>query len=325
MYNTAKELGIQSFLVDLRHLCAHGQVIPSIDVFRRTASYCMKWLHDFYWEHGVNNFHDVSAHDVRMKASIDFENQMKSLVKVYDVTCEALYRKYKLVGEVEGNLDDGSYQLLEDYSSKFKRNKLNLILANVTNEMTELTNRESKVRGYAQVYSDIMCDCKYFFETASKFNNLDDDNGRVPRAVSDFIGLHQNLFRSMAVCGIIDTFFKALIDICENDHESDVRRSGASFWTNNIVDGFTLLRDVKRVLKNRKEKNSASNIDLSVINTNEMSDEIRRIYKSLGVNCDGVLIFGDTVQRPWGVEFENDFITERILKANKYTKEMIEK
>lgn len=56
-----------------------------------------------------------------------------------------------------------------------------------------------------------------------------------------------------------------------------------------------------------------------------MSDEIRKIYKNLGVNCDGVLIFGDTVQRPWGVEFENDFITERILKANKYTKDMIDK
>lgn len=56
-----------------------------------------------------------------------------------------------------------------------------------------------------------------------------------------------------------------------------------------------------------------------------MSDDIRKIYKNLGVNCDGVLIFGDTVQRPWGVEFENDFITERILKANKYTRDMIDK
>lgn len=254
MYNTAKELGIESFLVDLRHLCAHGQVTPSIDVFRRTATYCMNWLHDFYWEHGLNNFHDVSAQDVRVKASIDFENQMKSLVKVYDVTCEALYRKYKLVGEVDGNLDDGSFQLLEDYSSKFKRNKLSLILDNVTNEMTELTHRESKIRGHAQVYSDILCDCKYFFETASKFNNLDDNNGKVPRAVSDFVGLHQDLFRSMALCGIIDTFFKALIDICENDHESEIRRAGACFWTNKIVDGFTLLRDFKRKVKNKKEK-----------------------------------------------------------------------
>ncbi|KAJ6642527.1 Esterase SG1, partial [Pseudolycoriella hygida] len=325
MYNTAKELGIESFLVDLRHLCAHGQVVPSIDVFRRSATYCMKWLHDFYWEHGLNNFHDVFAQDVRVKASIDFENQLKSLIKVYDVTCEAMHRKYKIVGDVDGNLDNASYQLLEDYSSKFKRNKLSLILANITNEMTELTNGESRIRGYAQVYSDILCNCKYFFETASKFVNTNDGSGKSSKAVTDFIGLHQNLFRSMAICSIIDTFFKSLIDICENDHESDIRRSGASFWINKIVDGFTLLRDVKKLLKNKKEKDSSNNIDLSLINTNGMSDDLRKIYKKLGVNCDGVLIFGDTTQRPWGVEFENDFITERILKANKYTKEIIEK
>lgn len=252
MYNTAEELGIDSFLVDLRHLCSHGQVAISIDVFRRTAGYCMKWLQNFYWDHGLKNFNDVFAEDVRVKATMDFENEMKSLVKVYDVTCEAMYRKYKLVGDVDGNLDDSSFKLLEDYSSKFKRNKLSLILANVTNEMTELTQRESKIRFHAQVYSDILCDCKYFFETASQFYNFSDD--KVPKTVSDFVGLHQNLFRSLAVCGIIDTFFKALIDICENDRQSDVRRSGASFWTNKIVDGFTLLRDVKRVLKNRKDK-----------------------------------------------------------------------
>lgn len=72
-------------------------------------------------------------------------------------------------------------------------------------------------------------------------------------------------------------------------------------------------------------QNSTYNIDLSLINTNAMSDDIRKIYKSLGINCDGVLIFGDTKHRPWGVEFENDFITERILKANKYTRDMIDK
>lgn len=255
MYMTAKELGIESFLVDLRHLCAHGQVVPSIDVFRRTASYCMDWLHDFYWEHGVNGFRDVSAQDVRFKASIDFENQIKFLIKVYDVTCEALYRKYKLVSEVDGNLDDGSFQLLEEYSVNFKHNKLSVILANVTNDLTEITNRESKIRGHSQVYCDILCDCKYFFETASRFDTVDDDNGnRIPKAVTDFVGLHQNLFRSMAICGFIEMFFKALIDICENEHETEVRRQGASFWTNKIVDGFLLLRDVKSVLKNRREK-----------------------------------------------------------------------
>lgn len=56
-----------------------------------------------------------------------------------------------------------------------------------------------------------------------------------------------------------------------------------------------------------------------------MSDDIRKIYKNLGVKCDGVLVFGDTVQRPWGLGFGDDFINERIYRANKYTRDMIEK
>lgn len=255
MYATAKELGLDSYLVELRHLCAHGQVIPTIDVFRRTAKYCMEWLHDFYWEHSLNEIRDVSAQDVREKSSIDFETQAKSLFQVYDVTCEALYRKYKLVSEVDGNLDDCSFQLLEEYSANFKHNKLTVILANVTNQLTELTLSESKIRGHSQVYCDVLCDSKYFIETASKFATIDDGNGKqIPKAVAVFVGLHQNIFRSMAVCGFIELFFKSLINMCENEHETDTRRMGAMFWTRKIVDGFLLLRDVKRVLKKRKEK-----------------------------------------------------------------------
>jgi len=37
MYETARELGLQSFIVDLRHLCAHGQELPPVEVLRKTC------------------------------------------------------------------------------------------------------------------------------------------------------------------------------------------------------------------------------------------------------------------------------------------------
>lgn len=56
-----------------------------------------------------------------------------------------------------------------------------------------------------------------------------------------------------------------------------------------------------------------------------MADDIRKIYENLGVNCDGVLLFSDTIQHPLALGFGDDFVNERILKANKYTKELIDK
>lgn len=56
-----------------------------------------------------------------------------------------------------------------------------------------------------------------------------------------------------------------------------------------------------------------------------MSDELRKIYKNMDVNCDGVLIFTDTVQKPFDVEFEDDYVRERCLNPTKYSKDVIGK
>lgn len=56
-----------------------------------------------------------------------------------------------------------------------------------------------------------------------------------------------------------------------------------------------------------------------------MSKQIQKIYKHLGLECNGEFIFGDSVQRPWRVQFENEFIRERIFRATKYTKDVIMK
>lgn len=72
--------------------------------------------------------------------------------------------------------------------------------------------------------------------------------------MTDFVGLHQNLYRSMAICGYIETSFRILVDICEDDHEEDTRRRGAQFWANQIATGFILFKEVKRLFKAKKDK-----------------------------------------------------------------------
>lgn len=64
---------------------------------------------------------------------------------------------------------------------------------------------------------------------------------------------------------------------------------------------------------------------MAPINTDIMTDDIKQIYKQLGVNYRGTLIFGDTVRRPWSLNFDQDFVIERAANINQYTCNIIEK
>lgn len=64
---------------------------------------------------------------------------------------------------------------------------------------------------------------------------------------------------------------------------------------------------------------------MAPINTDIMTDDIKKIYKELGVNYRGTLIFGDTVRRPWSLQFDSDFLIERSTNINEYTIDIIKK
>ena len=45
LQDLAKELGIPSWIVDLRHRAAHGSSCPSLPLLREAAEFCLKWLY----------------------------------------------------------------------------------------------------------------------------------------------------------------------------------------------------------------------------------------------------------------------------------------
>lgn len=56
-----------------------------------------------------------------------------------------------------------------------------------------------------------------------------------------------------------------------------------------------------------------------------MNSEIRNIYKNLGINCSGILLFGDTIRRPWTLTFNHEYINNRLINVNEYTHELLDK
>lgn len=67
-------------------------------------------------------------------------------------------------------------------------------------------------------------------------------------------------------------------------------------------------------------------MDIAPINTGFLPDEIKQIYKEIGLRAtSSKLIFGDTVRRPWDLYFDRGYIMDRVLNVNEYTRDVIEK
>lgn len=320
MYSTARELGIESFLVDLRHLCAHGQVIPSLQILQRTADYCLNWLRTFYWDRERNFITDANVKDVHLKDSAELQQSVSDWFNIYDAATEAIINHCKTIDDLKNTELSGSHiELLTNFSIECRNDKLLFIANKAINQLAQLSNSNERDRGNAHIYCDVLLELTNFMERSAQYYDS------VKSEQTKFIGIHQNLFRLFAICDFINVMFMRLLYICEDELEEDFKRKAASFWSNEIATGFLVFKEFKNVYKAKKEKNAKFDVDMAPINTDVMTDDLKKIYKELHVNYQGTLIFGDTVRRPWALQFDRDFLIERATNINQYTVEPIQK
>lgn len=274
MYSTARELGIESFLVDLRHQCAHGQVSPSLDILRRTAAYCMKWLREFYWDREHKSITDASVQDVQLKSSVELEQSVREYFQLYDAASEALALGHKTVADLpeptqNGSIDASDIELLQDFAAETHQKRLSFIANKAINQLAQLSSSKGRDHGYSDIFCDVLFDCHNFVQrSATAFGSERREDQ------SKFVGIHQNLFRLFAMCDFINNLFNRLLLICEDDAETLVLRQAASFWANEIATGFTVFMKFKQFYKNKKEK---------------VSCRFERLWNAR-VNCSCVLV-----------------------------------
>lgn len=260
MYSTARELGMEPFLIDLRHLCAHGQVLPSLELSRRTTDYCIQWLREFYWDRERTNIVDACVRDVRLKSSLDLEHSISEWFALYDAATEALVAGYKNVDDLPSVQTDSiagplrllpdNIQRLKEFALEIRQYKLSFIANKAINELAWLSNSNDRDRGDAQIYCDVLLnDCVHFMKRSAEcYRAPNGDNQTIK-----FIGIHQNLFRMFAICDFINSIFLRLVYLCEEDMANADEKSTASFWAQEIATGFLTFKEFKLLYKRKKE------------------------------------------------------------------------
>lgn len=266
MYSTARELGIEPFLVDLRHLCAHGQVLPSLDILRRTTNYCMNWLRDFYWDRERNVITDAIVRDVHLKSTLELEASIGDWFNLYDASTEALLRGCKNIDDLtnikpDERLTHACIEELQQCSQQIHNNKLSFIANKAINQLALLSNSNERDRGNAQIYCDVLFDCQYFMKRSADYYKTTNKEEK-----AKFIGIHQNLFRMFAICDFINAVFLRLLNICEDDLQEDYLKKASSFWINEIATGFLVFKEFKMLYKTKREKVSGETRNRNNVN-----------------------------------------------------------
>lgn len=313
MYETAAELKLRSFVVDLRHMCAHGQDMPSIEVLRSASKYCLRWLEEFYWRNQSKSMQNVDVQDICAKDTSSFEQKVWKFLQLYDALLKCC-----LKGEKISKKNAKWEKLLEPISHPEKFNlSPSEMMALVVKSLGVEVVRERNAMDLSEVCVDAFLHMKFFF------NCVSEKLPETEKELETLLKLTQGLFRFFANYDMIEDLFRSLLAIVENNNEDAQRRKAVSFWANQIVLGFIAFRSCKKIFKIEKEENPNDKFDLITLNFDNTSKRLLRFYTRCGINPKTTLIFGDSVRRPWVWTFSVQFIQERVRCVNEYSIEIV--
>ncbi|XP_023293762.2 uncharacterized protein LOC111676981 isoform X2 [Lucilia cuprina] len=312
MYQTAKELGLESFVVDLRHICAHGQVLPPLQVLRNTAEYCISWLHDYYWSAQRNTMCDTDAAHIRRKDKTQFDINISELFQIYDAALEGHLKGATNLKTLKRHLHGKRFNSLKEFYTENKLNSLQDAFDVIVQQLCVLVKRDLAIKDMSEIYVEAFLKMSYFFKLHETHTSDED--------FISLINVTQSLFRMLAVYGFVEELFLSLIEITENSIADSSMRAGASYWAVQIAKGFHAFRQCKKMYKAELDANSTikeaphSNNDLT-----QISEGTRELLIYSGVDMKRTIIFGDHFRRPWVWVFERNFIEDRLEAVNEYT------
>lgn len=308
MANRVKEIGIEGFMVELRHMCAHSPLSIAIDVFRRSADYCMDWLKASYWERELRMIQSCESREIRVETiPAKHTDTLQYIAKIYDIATKATHRGAISVCGAQRHLTDSQFKLLHDHSQLNNVDQLKAMVFELVQhvEKMELPQHSESVR----TVCDVFLNCQYMFEAPAT------------EKTQGLARVHRRLIQTLVVKGYIQTFFEKLLEICEDDLAPANRRTGAMFWAKEIALAFHLLKRFKKLLVSLPERSFRFS---RLEHTRKMSKSVRAIYQNkLRVDLQNTIIIGVSVNCPWHLRLSRSYVTRRVLNVNEYTKELL--
>ncbi|XP_052896675.1 uncharacterized protein LOC128303672 [Anopheles moucheti] len=309
--DSVRDIGIETYLVELRHLCAHRSISISIDVFRRSAEYCMDWLNKAYWQRELASMQSVDPWTLKYcYLTADELPDMSVILRTYDAVAAARVRKaYTLemaIGSV--GLTPEEVKLLETHAEKHRSHRLRIIAKQTIQQLRQLQLPKTQAAVNAVVKA-LFDNCKRMFQDGVQYGNSHAPLGT----------MHSELFRALADMGCLQTLFEQLIVICERDNvQNGDQRPWAKYWAHRIAVGYQLLKEFKRYCSTLPpEKVSRMGQVPRVLLAKKW------YAQRLHPDTNQHLLLGLYVDCPWHLKLSRTYVLARLMAMNEYTKDVV--
>lgn len=285
MYRSANKLGIESFLIDLRHICSHGKQLPSLEVFRRSNKTCLDWIKQFFWDQELKNISDATSKEIRF--DVELSEKLKEIFPFYDVLAELLHKNVVRFQDLTGNdITKQRWPTIEKFMQQNKLKNFSRAFKFVTTQLAKIIELRAMNHNPCTFFHEMLEHCEFFMqtikveesnllETSLEYDGDDDhissdiDESPVKRKkveTSSVINLYQPLMWQIAKHGHMKLFIDMLYQISLNESETERRRMSARFWIVIVLRSFEYYQRYCKFSKNN-----------TILET-KISQEVRNVY-----------------------------------------------
>lgn len=338
MYRSAYRLGIESFLIDLRHLCAHGKQIPNIEVFRKSHRYCLNWIKQYFWENELNNISDASAKDARLDPVL--MEKLSNILTFYDTFAELLHKNINNLDDIPSSESSKTrwptiIKFMKQHKLKTIRKAFNFLSAILKNVV------ESKAMNLnpRTFFSAMFEHCDYFFqvtevsdviEEGNKSNlsyddeeeeEIEDEDDETEADESptkrrktgslSMINLYHGLIWQIARQDYLKLLLDMLYQMSATESEDVTRRASARFWIVTLLRSFSYYQRYCNFPKTN-----------AILQT-KITGEVRNIYNyQFDADLKKVFIFVGTQLLPSSLKYSKDFFMQLLNNVNEDTEDV---
>lgn len=316
MYFSANQLGIDSFLIDLRHTVSHGRHMPGLEVFRQSHLMCMRWIKDYYWDKEVENIRDVTIKE--MNCDTEMEAKLDNIFPFYDLLADLIHKNIKDFDELEKLDKVNRWPHVKQFMQEKNLVNFKQAFKYFTNQLAGIIETRNMRVNYQTFFYSLITKCEYFINAFQNADNNPEDDEDVNEEVYitpvkkpkknkhlSVVNVFQDLMWHIAKNDFLKQFLDVLFRINFNRGETPARRQAAQFWI------LILLRSYHYYVKYCKFNKA------SVIEQKKITHETRNIYSyQFDVDLRNVIIFVGTQMLPTSLKYSKEFVLNLLHKSN---------